>query len=399
MTFEEFIATRQNATPEDVEALRGLYNVLKGEITPDLSDFAKRADITEIKDTIKALEDKLDERASKAEPKDEFKTAMRGMFDKIKEGDRRGKELEDLSIRAAAVMTYGTAYSQAPDKTAIEIDKRIHSAPQGTLGVVSRLNKGASRTAVTRYTSLAGVEGNAEVTPEGGLKPLFSVNYNHAEATTKKIAVRVKVSEEFEDFTEFYDDLMLRAKRALTQKIEDEVVNGAGGANHLNGITNTGVAPAYNVPALAGSVDTPNIVDVILAMATQIRSFHFAPNVVFINPLDWSKLQFEKDADGRPMASENIARLGDIQVVKTDVIAQGKLLVMDDYYWNLYVNEVRVREGYGVQKVGDVYYSDLDVNMRTIIFETYVKSYCPAVELNSICYDTIANVQTAIASE
>ena len=403
MTLEEFLASRKDATAEDLSFIRGLYDVLKGEHKEvDLEPYAKREDFNQLKEALTKLEDKVVEGTRSANdnsPIDEpLRKAMRSLFDNIKKGERQGVELPETSIRAAAIMTMADMIAQAPDLVKTTIDKSIHAAPAPRLGVVSRLNKGATRTATTRYTSLNGTEGNAAITAEGALKPLFSTKYTNAEVSLRKIAVRIKVSEEFEDFTEFYNDLVKRARRALETELEKEVVNGVGGADHVAGIVS--VAPAFNVPALALSVKTPSIVDVILAMATQSRALGFNPNVAFVNYLDYAKLFFTKDSTGRPMATEDMARLAGITIIPVDgnSITAGKALVMEDAFWNLFVNEVKVKEGYGVTKVGTEYVSDLDVNLRTVIFETYVKSYCAAPELGSVVYDTIATVQQAIAA-
>ena len=146
----------------------------------------------------------------------------------------------------------------------------------------------------------------------------------------------------------------MRAQRQLTIVTENEVVNGAGGVGHLAGITS--VAPAFNVPALAGTVTAPDLVDVILAAMTQIQSLGFTPpRVAFVNFLDYAALKFSKEATNRPMSAENLARLEGITIVPVDAnsIAQGNVLVMDDMYWQLFVNELIVREGYGVSKVGN----------------------------------------------
>lgn len=406
MTIEEFLASRKNASEEEKEAIRGLYNVLKDNVAvPDAQSeefskmFASRAEYDNVVNSIKDLKDQV-EKSAKSERKEEedpLREAMRAMFDASKKGERNGVEFEPVSVRAAAVMTMANALTQAPDFVNTTIDKQIHSAREPRLGVVARLNRGASRTAVTRYTSLAGTEGGAAITAEGALKPLYSTSYTNNEAVAKKIAIRLKVTEEFEDFTEFYADLVTRANRNLASSLENEVVNGAGGADHLAGIVS--IAPAFNVPALASSVQSPDLVDVILAMATQARALNFNPNVAFVNYIDYSKLMFLKDTTNRPMSAEDIARLGGITLIPVSdtAIATGHVLVMDDSVWNLFVNNVTVREGYGVQKVGTEVLSDLDVNMRTVIFETFVKSYCPAVELHGVVYDAIATVQTAIA--
>lgn len=403
MTLEEYLKTRKDATPEDLESIRELYGVLKSETDQNLEEFKKRfADFDEIKKSLKEIEDKMAERKAndgEGTPKeDEFTTEMRSLFEKIKSGeDCRGGEFKPVKMRAAAVMTLAGAKSQAPDFVKTTIDKRIHAANEVRMGVVARLNRGASRTAVTRYTQLNTEEGTAAITAEGALKPLFSTTYTNAEAVSKKIAVRIKVSEEFEDFTEFMSDLQMRAKRSLTRVIENKVVNGAGGTD-LSGILAAGGAPSFSYTGLNGSVATPNIVDAILAMCTQVQAFGYVPNVVFLNFADYAKINFEKDADGRTLAAENIARLQGITLVPVDsnTIAAGTALVMDDGYWQLFVNDVMIREGYGIQKIGSEYYSDLEVNQRTIIFETFVKSYCPSTEVNSMCQGVLATVMATI---
>ncbi len=398
---QDLLAKRANLSEEDKATLTDLLDATRkmAEITnADIKKgLATTEDLEAIRTDIHKIEDMLKENGEgnrTPEPTD-FEKSCRAMFDAIKKGDRKGIEFEETSVRAATVMDYATQYTNAPDGTAISIDRRVHAAPEGSDTVVGRLNRGTSSAKVARYLELDGEEGGAAITAEGALKPLYSTEYKEAEATGKKIAVRVKVTEEFEDFTEFFNDLIMRAKRNLNTTLADEVVNGAGGASHLTGITTA--APAYTLTALNAQVSVPNLIDAILAMATQIRSLHFSPNVAFVNPLDYSKIQFEKDSLGRPLGAESIARLGDITLLKSDSIAQGYALVMDDRYWKLFVSDVIAREGYGVQKVGAEYVSDLEVNMRTLIFEVKnVLSYIPSTEAGSVCYEALATVQSAI---
>lgn len=397
---QELLAKRANLSDEDkatladlLEATRKMAETTNAELSKGM---ATKEDLEAIRADIHKIEDLLGEEGGKREPKQtDFEKSCRALFDAIKKGDRKGPEFVEVSVRAATVMDYATQYTNAPDGTAISIDRRVHAAPEGNDAVVSRLNRGASSAKVARFLELDSEEGGAAITAEGQLKPLYSVTYKDGEATGKKIAVRIKVTEEFEDFTEFYNDLLMRARREIVRTIADEVVNGAGGASHLTGITTA--APAYTLSALNGEVPVPNIIDAILAMATQIRSLHFSPNVAFVNPLDYSKIQFEKDSTGRPLGAESVARLGDIELVKSDSIAQGYALVMDDRYWKLFVSDIIVKEGYGVQKVGAEYYSDLELNMRTLIFEAKnVLSFIPSTEAGSVCYEAVATVLSAI---
>ena len=397
---QDLLAKRANLSEEDkatltdlLEATRKMAETTNTELSKGL---ATKEELEAIRADIHKIEDLLGEEGGKREPQQtEFEKSCRAMFDAIKKGDRKGQEFAEVSVRAASVMDYATQYTNAPDGTAIAIDRRVHAAPEGDDAVVARLNRGASSAKVARYLELDTEEGGAAITAEGQLKPLYSVTYKDGEATGKKIAVRIKVTEEFEEFTDFLNDVLMRARRNLVRAISNEVVNGEGGASHLTGITTA--APGYTLTALNGEVAAPNIIDAILAIATQIRSLHFSPNVAFVNPLDYSKIQFEKDSTGRPLGAESIARLGDIALVKSDSIAQGHVLVMDDRYWKLFVSDIIVKEGYGVQKVGAEYYSDLELNMRTLIFEAKnVLSFIPSTEAGSVCYEAVATVLSAI---
>ena len=398
----ELLSKRGNLSEEDKSTLTDLLEATRkmAELNENekIKSLATKEEIESLRSTIHTIEDLLKNNSKdnkRNEDETDFKKSCRALFEAIQKGDRKDKEFIEVSVRAASVMDYATQYTNAPDGTAISIDRRVHSAPDSSDAIVGRLNRGASNARVAKYLELNTEEGGAAVTAEGALKPLYSVTYKEGEATGKKIAVRIKVTEEFEDFTEFYNDLLMRARRELVKTIAEEVVNGEGGASHLKGITST--APSYTITALNGTVASPNIVDAILAMATQIRSLHFSPNVAFVNPLDYSKIQFEKDGGGRPIGAENIARLGGIQLVESDTIKQGNALVMDDRYWKLFVSDIVVKEGYGVQKVGNDYLSDLELNMRTLIFEAKnVLSFIPSTEAGSIVYESLATVLAAI---
>lgn len=398
----ELLSKRGNLSDEDKSTLTDLLEATRkmAELNENdkIKSLATKEETESMRSSIHAIEDLLkdnrkDDNGNEGET--DFKKSCRALFDAIQKGDRKDKEFTEVSVRAASVMKYTDQFSDAESGTAISIDRRIHSAPTGSDAIVGRLNRGASNARVARYLALSDEEGGAAVTDEGALKPLYSVAYEEGEAIGKKIAVRIKVTEEFEDFTEFYNDLIMRARRGLVRAIAEEVVNGEGGASHLWGITRR--APSYTLASLNGAVASPNIVDAILAMATQIRALHFSPNVAFVNPLDYSKIQLEKDGIGRPIGAENIARLGGIQLVESDTIAPGHALVMDDRYWKLFVSDIDVKEGYGVQKVGEEYFSDLELNMRTLIFEAKnVLSFIPDTEAGSIVYESLATVLAVI---
>lgn len=407
--FREFLS-EMGFGEEDAKKIESIRTIIGKDIDEDIQSKIKELsergvkDKDQIMDAIKDLQDKVESNRDVSNKNvfgkdlEPLEKSLRKMHESILSGNSPQKgEFEATSLRAATVMTLADVVSVAPDFVSTTVDKKIHAAPSPRLGVVARLNKGQTRTQATKYTYLAGSEGNAAVTEEGALKPLYSTSYNNAEAVIKKIPVRIKVSDEFLEFTEFFNDLKTRAQREIFRALEKEVVAGEGGADHLLGIIE--VAPAFNVPALANTVSAPDISDAIFAQMTQIEMLGFDANVCFINSLDYAKLQLIKDSTNRPMTAEVMAKINQLTfvIVGSDIIPAGDTLVMDDRYWQLFVNEIKTKEGYGVQKVGTEYYSDIDLNLRTIIFELYAKSYCPAVELGAICYDSIATIQEAIA--
>lgn len=407
MKIDEFLSTT-NFSEKEKEGIRGIFNAMSEESKLAFEERAKelatRSDIEGLKTAIKEIEDSMAQRSHNDEPQDDaFKASLRAYFNDIKE-KKNDVRFSPVSVRAASVMTLAGQSPNYGVGIKIDYDTRVHSAPSTKDSLSLRLNKGATSTAITRYVQLNGKEGTAEVVAEGALKPLMSFSYVDAQAVTQKLAVKIKVTDEFEDFTEFFEDVRTRARRELLNVVENEVAVGNGSAGHLQGIAVANGGASYSDTSLNGTVTAPNLVDVILAMAKQINGLGFSANVAFVNYSDYATLKFAKDSTGRSIFADEIARLGEIELipVSSNTLPQDKVLVMDDRYWNLFINSVSVKDGYGVQAItsggSTTYVSDLEVNQRTLVFETYVKSYIPGAEVGSTCWGSVAAIKTAIGA-
>lgn len=115
-------------------------------------------------------------------------------------------------------------------------------------------------------------------------------------------------------------DQILRGK--VREKLERELIAGAGGPGEINGLLNQGIA-------IAPTTATNDIDEVGEALST-MRSLGYNANVVVMNPTDYFRLAIEKDANGNYL--NVIPALWNATVVQSSSIPAGQAIVMDPSY-------------------------------------------------------------------
>lgn len=305
----------------------------------------------------------------------------------VKKGN---KAAVDLKIKSASTMFTSNA-KPAIDVFNVEIDRTIHTAPQEEDMIFSRLVKGSTASPTITWVNQENVEGGAEWTAEGGLKPLMSWDYESETSVAKKVAVRTKVSTEMLTDVPFMRSEIDRLMRdSLKKKVNASVLAGTGEGAEIKGVT-TGAA-GYANTALNGAVKTPNRGDAIRAAILQLRLLNFKPDTLFINPVDKAAIDLSKGTNGHYLAKEIEALISGITIVETSNIEAGKFLLMDSSKWNVRVYE-NLRLEYGWAN------DDFEKNLVTVIAEMRLHSYQSSADAGSICYDSFATVLAAIEAE
>jgi HK97 family phage major capsid protein len=131
---------------------------------------------------------------------------------------------------------------------------------------------------------------------ENVTKPESAITYTLAEASVQTLAHWIPASRQvLADAPMLQGMIEDRLMYGLKYVEEDEILNGAGGAGHLNGLMTQ--ATAY---AGSGAVSADTQLDTLLRAMTQVFTGSlFNPDGVILNPVDWMKIRLIKDTTGR----------------------------------------------------------------------------------------------------
>lgn len=238
-------------------------------------------------------------------------------------------------------------------------------------------------------------EGAFAMVAEGGLKPLVSYALVRNFVEYKKIAGKYVVTEEVTKFR--------KAAYAIIQRlIRDKLVR-----DYSAVITADLQAQAagYTGTTLDGTIVDPNDYDAIGAVAAQIESLNFLPDVLIVNPQDEWRIRLTKDSQGRylfPVVTENgqTIILG-FRVVKSTYQAVGTFTLGESGLFKIEEEPITVRMGYGITVTGaspvTAVVSDFDNNQFRVIVEMFFRDWIATNNIGSFVTASFATVKAAMA--
>ena len=168
---------------------------------------------------------------------------------------------------------------------------------------------------------------------EGAQKPFGSTNFEVKTGVVRTIAHMARISKQLmADGPALAAYINQRLVYGVDLVVEDQLVTGDGTGQNLSGIMTTGNFTAHGA-TLADLDDNSNILDVILFAKTKIEQAFFRPNVILLNPVNWSQMQMLKNESGNYYlghpASTAPKYLWGLPVWTTPAIAEDKFLVGD----------------------------------------------------------------------
>lgn len=169
---------------------------------------------------------------------------------------------------------------------------------------------------------------------EGAQKPFGSTAFETKTGTIKTIAHLARVSKQLmADAPALVAYINQRLIYGIDLVVEDQLVTGDGSGQKLSGILHTGNYTDHGVTQLKQLPKNPTTFDLILLAKSKVEQAFFRPNVILLNPSDWSAMLMEKNASGdyylgHP-ASVAPKTLWGLPVWTTPAIAAGKFLVGD----------------------------------------------------------------------
>lgn len=329
-------------------------------------------------------------------------------MDKIERAfkDKETRSVVTLNTRAAAVMTVdGAVDDSAVTEDMIEsfsadafVKKR---RPNEYIFDIANRRTVAAVTEYKTWLEEGGEEGAFAEVAEGAVKPLMSKGLIRNVSKYKIVAGKRVYNEEFAKFRK-------EAMNIIEDLFNDQILRNYAAILTADLIAK---AAAYVGTSLDGKYVKPTDFHAIGAVAAQIETLDFFPDLLIINPQDKWRISLSQNDEGTFfMAIPMYNPSGEVQMmgfkvftsnrcdVGTAILGESKLFKIED-------EPVQVRLGYGINVTtgGDgkvtAVESDVDHNRFRIIAETFFHDYIATNHTGSFVKFNFADVKAALLGE
>ena len=243
-----------------------------------------------------------------------------------------GDKKERVSFKAAGTMLISSNVSggNVPVEQRLGGMNAIASRQIRLLDIVSR---GTASSNVISWVYQANKDGAAGGTAEGSLKNQIDFDLVVNSESVKKRTAFIKVSEEMVGDIDFMrSEINNELMRELLKDVENQVYQGDGTGNNLNGIRT--VATAFAGGTFAGTIDNANAVDVLTVAANQIAiAEQPMPNYILMHPSDITALKMVKVSATDKRYVERLAlvagqlSLDGMPIIGTTLVTAGEYLI------------------------------------------------------------------------
>lgn len=296
-----------------------------------------------------------------------------------------------LNVRAAAVMTTANTINNTvvPDDILESFTEEGFVKKRRPRQYVYDL---ADRTVVAEvdkyitWLEEGDEQGAFAIVAEGAIKPLVSYALVRNISTAKKVAAKYVVTEEF---TKFYKEAYRIIRELIMDKAERD----------YSALLTTDLladAATYVGTALDGQYTAPTDYHAIGAVAAQIQSLNFVPDMLILNPQDMWRIALQQNLqgsfylpipmynpDGEMMMMGFTVRTSNYVPVGTAILGESRLWKIRDEAWT-------IRMGYGVTVTGTNpvtnVVSDFDNNQFRVIVEKFFHDYIATNNTGSFVY-------------
>lgn len=166
--------------------------------------------------------------------------------------------------------------------------------PQYPRRIRSLLNVARTTTNMIEYVKELGFTNNAAVVSEGVQKPESEITFEEATAPIRTIAHWIHISRQaMDDAPQIRGIIDGRLRFGLEAAEEDEILNGDGTGQHLEGLISQ--ATAFSAPfTFSGSTS----IDTIRLAMLQASLALYPANGIVIHPTEWARIELTKTSDG-----------------------------------------------------------------------------------------------------
>lgn len=256
--------------------------------------------------------------------------------------------------------------------------------------IYDALLKGTTEAAIIDWANQKPKEGGAAFIGEGVLKPLMDWTYDPESTKYAKIAVRSKHSEEiFMDFDNFMSEVKLILTDSLTEKRDEKLLLGASVGDDPKGLT-MNASPYIASGGIDGNVIAPNLADVIVTLALQVKTLGKGKaDLAIVNAQDHAMMLLTKTDAGNYLTPELKALLSNIKIVESSDMPVGSVLVCDSRK-----HIVKNRRGIIMKTVYEN--DDMTKNLVGFVVEQFLFSYRSEIHDACVVYDKIDTVKASL---
>jgi hypothetical protein len=244
-------------------------------------------------------------------------------------------------------------------------------------------------------------QGAFAIVAEGAVKPLVSYALVRNFAKAKKVAAKYVITEEFAKWRK-------KALSIIQNLINDKILR------DYAAILTTDLqaqAAGYVGTSLDDTFVAPNDYDAIGAVAAQIETLNFFPDLLIIHPQDKWRLSLEKDSQGRyymmiPMYNpDGLVSMMGFRVLTSTYQTIGTFTLGESGLFKIEQEALTIRIGYGIDfttatvsgtSVVTSVSSDFDNNRMRIIVENFFKDYIATNNIGSFVTASFATVKAAL---
>jgi HK97 family phage major capsid protein len=293
-----------------------------------------------------------------------------GLFDTVKKGLIDNKEKlsalkngtkESFSIKVAGTMTI-TGNVSGGNVPVEDRESGLNRVARRMPFISSLIAGGTTASQVVSWVEQQNIDGGAGGTAEGAAKNQADFDLVVVSESIKKRTVFIKVSDEMLDDVDFMaSEINNELMELLLLDVDDQVLNGNGAGNNLNGIVTQ--ATAFAAGTFATSIDEANNWDVLKVGMNQIVIANHQPNWIVMHPSDVTEMGLTKASDGQyilpPFQSAEGMSVSGVRIVENTGITAGDFLIMDGTK-----SSVFTRESMSIEVGFDS--DDFTKNLRTV---------------------------------
>jgi HK97 family phage major capsid protein len=250
-----------------------------------------------------------------------------------------------------------------------------------------------SSNGILRYYDQLAVTRNAAFVAEGGTKPESAITWIERNLVIEKIADSIPVTKEaWADVGFIQGEIRRLLEINLALKEDEALYDGSGVTPIIKGVFTS--APAFVTTPYDDSVESANLFDLILAMATDIsasRQSKYKADTVLLNPVNTLGLKLLKDSEGRYLAPSwaNGENIGGLRVVESNQVDANTMVVGDFRFGTVYdLEDTTIEMGW----INDQFIK----NTFTILAEKRLALLIRTVD--ETAFRKVTNITTALAA-